>query len=204
MQKIEVIDEYIGEILGLLDTTLLLFSKLKKENSEYNQYSIEISRFLLKLWDLRENLYNKNPQMRQFALHKESMENQQRVDELLQFEDLIYNAYDKQDFQVAYQIALQLLNKAQYGFFKQKAEAHLFCCQREINQITDRSLYKRNIEIEELEELYQSALNAENKQDFLLAKTLYEELTRISTFSQYELKGQAGMYRCSQNKFQAA
>ena len=143
--------------------------------------------------------------MRQFALHKESMENKQRVDELLQFEDLFYQAYyEKQDFQVAYKIALQLLNKAQYGFFKQKAEAYLFCCQREINQIADRSLYKRNIEIEELEELYQSALNAENKQDFLLAKTLYEELTRISTFSQYELKGQAGMYRCSQNKFQAA
>ncbi|MBR0128200.1 MAG: hypothetical protein IJM09_00115, partial [Neisseriaceae bacterium] len=99
-------------------------------------------------------------------------------------------------YQAAYDLSLQLLQKAEYGFFKKKAEAWLWRCHMQINQIMDRSLDKGQVNIEELEELYQFELNAENKQDFVLAQKLYEQLTRISTFSQYELKGQAGMYRC--------
>lgn len=200
MQKIEVIDEYIGEILELFNTTLILFNDLKKETGDYREEVKEISTYLLNLWDLREKLYKQNPNMPQFELHQETIENQQRVDELLRMEDDILTQYHQNNFQVAYALSLQLLQQAEYGFFKRKAEAYLFCCLMQLNQSLDQSFNKRNIGIEELEELYQSALNAEYKHNFVLAEQLYEQLTRVSTFSQYELKGQAGMYRCWQKK----
>ena len=72
----------------------------------------------------------------------------------------------------------------------------LFLCQMQLNKSFDDSMNKTEINIIELEKLYQSAQQAENRQDFVLAKKLYEQLTRIATFSQYELRGQAGIYRC--------
>ncbi|MBQ9683737.1 MAG: hypothetical protein IJV35_10785 [Neisseriaceae bacterium] len=200
MQKIKIIDEYIGEILELFNTTLILFNDLKKETGDYREEVKEISTYLLNLWDLREKLYEQNPNMPQFELHQETIENQQRVDELLRMEDDILTQYHQNNFQVAYALSLQLLQQAEYGFFKRKAEAYLFCCLMQLNQSLGQSFNKRNIGIEELEELYQSALNAEYKHNFVLAEQLYEQLTRVSTFSQYELKGQAGMYRCWQKK----
>lgn len=196
METIVIIDEYIGEVLGLLDTTGATLRDLKNETGEYKEELREVCDYILKLWDLREKLYEKNPQMPQFELHKESIENKQRVSELLEIENDIAEQYHQKNFQAAYDLSLQLLQKAEYGFFKKKAEAWLWRCHMQINQIMDRSLDKGQVNIEELEELYQFALNAENKQDFVLAQKLYEQLTRISTFSQYELKGQAGMYRC--------
>lgn len=204
MQKVEILDQYIGEILELLDTTGALLRDLKEETGEYQQELKDICYDIVQLWALREKLYEKNPQMPQFELHQESSIDQQRVKELLDDEDAILQQYRQQHFQAAYEMALQWAEKAQYGFFKQKAEAMLFLCQMQLNHSLDKSLNKSDVDIEELETLYQTALEAEHQQDFLSAVKCYEQLSQISRFSQYELKGQAGMYRCSQNRFQAA
>ena len=83
MDKITVIDKYIGEILQLLDTTGGLLRDLKQETGEYQQEFNEICGYIIKLWDLRERIYDKNPQMEQFELHKENIQDKQRVDKLM-------------------------------------------------------------------------------------------------------------------------
>lgn len=196
MDKITVIDKYIGEILQLLDTTGGLLRDLKQETGEYQQEFNEICGYIIKLWDLRERIYDKNPQMEQFELYKENIQDKQRVDKLNKMLSDVNKQYKQQNFQAAYELSQQLLNEAQYGHFKRIAEAMLFLCQMQLNKSFDDSMNKTEINIIELEKLYQSAQQAENRQDFVLAKKLYEQLTRIATFSQYELRGQAGIYRC--------
>ena len=196
MDKITVVDKYIGEILQLLDTTCGLLRDLKNETGAYKQEFNEICDYMIKLWDLREKIYDRNPQMEQFELYKENMQDKQMVNRLNEILSNVNKQYKQQNFQTAYELSKQLLNEAQYGHFKRIAEAMLFLCQMKLNKSFDHSMNKKEINIIELEKLYQSARQAENKQDFVLAKKLYEELTRIATFSQYELSGQAGIYRC--------
>ena len=123
MDKITVIDKYIGEILQLLDTTGGLLRDLKQETGEYQQEFNEICGYIIKLWDLREKIYDRNPQMEQFELYKENIQDEQRVNRLNEILSNVNKQYKQQNFQTAYELSQQLLNEAQYGHFKRIAEA---------------------------------------------------------------------------------
>ncbi|MBQ9618884.1 MAG: hypothetical protein IJR44_00145, partial [Neisseriaceae bacterium] len=132
-----------------------------------------------------------------FALHQESQENIQRVNQLQKIASAISKEYQHKRFQAASELAEELLEKAEHGFFKELAQSWLFRCKAHQEQSFDLTLSKYEVPVEDLENLYQSAQEIEKQKNFALAKTHYEQLVRISKFSQYEMKGQAGIYRTS-------
>ncbi|MBP3194665.1 MAG: hypothetical protein J6M05_03260 [Cardiobacteriaceae bacterium] len=194
--KLKNCDIYLGEILELL-TEVLAEIKENKDDGIYKDLFSALSREMLNFWEIREKIYQVEPQIkRDFLLEME--EDKERFDELNRELQQALSLYREGDFPRAKEAFNQVLSKAQSGYFANICKAKIYDCDKQINKSFKQATDKYSLNVEFLDNLHQRAVKL--KQDGMNkeAEDLFLELATLSRFSYFEIISKANLFDLNQ------
>ncbi|MBR1375037.1 MAG: hypothetical protein IJ566_03040 [Cardiobacteriaceae bacterium] len=194
--KLKNCDIYLGEILELLNEVLVEI-KENKEEGIYKDLFSALSREMLNFWDIREKIYQAEPDIkRDFLLEIE--EDKERFESLNNQLQQALSLYQEDNFQAAKEAFNQVLNKAKSGYFVNICKAKIYDCDEQINKSFNQATDKYSIDVNFLENLYERALKLKEDGENKKAEELFLQLATLTRFSYFEILAKANLFELNQ------
>ena len=187
-------DLKLDEILYLINQAISELRVLET-NLDEEQFRRLGGRIIYELWEFRDKIHQSLPYLTP-NLGAEMDNDMARYEKLKAINSKACDLLENNELEKAQTAFEELWQKAEYGYFQFIAEVNLYECQQRIQNNFDEFNFKFHQNFDNLNKIYQQAYQLEQEKDFQAALNIYQQLAKISKYQQFELLGQAGIYRC--------